>query len=133
MQDYHDFLDSYAGDNTPEALEAYEFLVARAEAAIQILELGNISPEDSAALTEDVVAELIAAETIAYRFQALHREPIVESAIYVQDTEHLEYTFGMGGSVSYRRDWLDREEESVRAFLSVRYPTLAGALETGLS
>lgn len=123
MQDLEDFLNSYDGEDSQAAIGWYEFSRFRAEAALDIY--GELGPDDARQLLEQSAWELVLAETIGYRYQALNRKPILKDAIFIEDLDHAEYNFTPGGSVSYRRDWMDREDALVKAFLSERYPLLA--------
>jgi hypothetical protein len=123
MQEFEEFLETYQGHEFDHAREAYEYLRYRAEAALEVF--GELGPHDARLLLANSARELIIAETIGYRFQSLQRRPIVEDAIFIEDVDHAEYNLTPGGSVSYRRDWADREDELVEAFLVERYPLLS--------
>lgn len=127
MEEFEEFLESYSGYDTQDAREAYEFLRFRAEAALEIL--GELGPSDTRLVLANSARELTIAETIAYRFQSIHRRPIMDDAIFIEDVDHAEYNLTPGGSVSYRSDWSDREEALVKDFLVERYPRLEQDLE----
>ena len=123
MRDRENYIQTYDGDDTPEAIEMYGSLRYQAENLLDVLD--ELEPHDRAIASENAAIGLLRAESIRYRFQGIQRHPIVDDAIFIEEVEHLEHNFTMGGSsVSFRRDWLDREESRVRDFLRNKYPRI---------
>ncbi|GAC1043305.1 hypothetical protein [Rhizobium sp. No.120] len=127
MQDYEAFFETYEGENTQEARDAYGFFRFRAEAGLDVI--SELGPHDTELALANAARELVCAEIIGYRLQALQRYPILEDAIFIMDVDHAEPNLTPGGSVSSRRDWMDREDTLVRAFLADRYRPLAQLID----
>lgn len=122
LEEIRIFVEQYDGDESDEARDHYLDLTSHADANLAIV--GELGPSDSALLIANTATTLWFAETIGFRYQGIHRRPIAPGAIFVEDLDHYEITLTPGGSVSHRRDWIDREEEEVCAFLSARHPLL---------
>jgi hypothetical protein len=128
LEEIRIFVEQYDGEESGEARDHYLDLTSHADANLGIV--GELGPSDAALLIANTAMALWFAETIGYRYQGVYRRPIAQGAIFVEDLDHHEINLTPGGSVSYRRDWMDREEEEVRAFLCSRYPLLEGHFTT---